>query len=238
VLMDIQMPEMDGFEAARAIRDHEREHGGYLPLVAVTAHAIKGDRERCVAAGYDGYVTKPVSFAELLTTLAEVVPASKLTFEMPDSSRARSVTPPDSKASLRSFDEVDSKTWATAGFDEGDALARVGGDLTLLRELVGVFLAEAPAWLEGIDVAAAAGDSVKLHRLAHTVKGAVDTCGVSGAFDAAFAIERLARQEPFDGAGVARKVAELRAAIDAALPAMRALAGDGGKPTNGGREAP
>jgi signal transduction histidine kinase/DNA-binding NarL/FixJ family response regulator/HPt (histidine-containing phosphotransfer) domain-containing protein len=235
VLMDIQMPEMDGFEAARAIREREREHGGHLPLIAVTAHAIKGDRERCLDVGYDGYVTKPVSFAELLSTLAMVIPPSKLTLELPDPSERPPmvVTPPDSKLSLRTLDEADSKSWATAGFDEVDALARVGGDPALLRELVGVFLAEAPAWLAALDVAAASGDGVGLHRVAHTVKGAADTCGVRGGFDAAFAIERLARLEVIDRVAVARKAAELRAAIDAALPAMRAMAGASG--ANGGK---
>ena len=223
VLMDIQMPEMDGFEAARAIRDREREQGGHLALVAVTAHAIKGDRERCLAAGYDGYVTKPVSFPELLTTLGAVMLAGA-----PSSSTK---APPPGITGEPSHD---AKRSAIAGFDDAGALARAGGDLALLREIVAVFLAEAPAWLSALDVAAAAGDGVGLRRLAHTVKGAVDTCGVRGGFDAAFAIERLARDEAFDRALAARKAAELRAAIEAALPAMRAMAESGA----GGKGAP
>ena len=229
VLMDIQMPEMDGFEAARAIRDREREHGGHLPLVAVTAHAIKGDRERCVAAGYDGYVTKPVSFTELLTTLATLVPgaaASPVPVVPAPAESAPAVFLPETASAIRRL--------AAAGFDEANALTRVGGDVVLLREIVGVFLAEAPAWLAQLDAAMAANDSVGLHRLAHTVKGATDTCGVRGGFDAAFAIERLARDEAFDRAAVAHKVAELRAAIEAALPAMRAMAGPS-EPTGGGK---
>ena len=221
VLMDIQMPEMDGFEAAAAIRDREREIGGRLPLVAVTAHAIKGDRERCINAGYDGYVTKPVSFAELRATLAAVLPAAVL----PPSSIpfAPMSERPLSRPALRTVEKADSKTSVIAGFAEGDALARAGGDLALLRELVEVFLAEAPGWLAQLDAAAAEGDSTLLRRMAHTIKGAVDTCGVRGGFDAAFAIERLAREEKFDRTEAARKAAELRTAIDAALPAMRAL---------------
>ena len=233
VLMDIQMPEMDGFEAARAIRDHERERGGRVPLVAVTAHAIKGDRERCLDAGYDGYVTKPVSFPELRATLLAVVPNAAL--EMPSSKRLEpSVTPPPpvSKPQLR-IGRSDSTKSAISGFAEGDALARAGGDLALLRELVEVFLAEAPAWLTQLDAAAAAGDSVLLRRMAHTIKGAVDTCGVRGGFDVAFALERMAREESFDAEEAARGAAELRAAIDAALPAMRAMIG-----ASGGGNAP
>ena len=220
VLMDIQMPEMDGFEAATAIRAREREHGGHLPLVAVTAHAIKGDRERCLEAGYDGYVTKPVSFPELLRTLAAVLPDAALAPGAPASFPAPppSVIPPSSKPQLS----------AIAGFDDASALARAGGDRALVREIVEVFLAEAPGWLAAIDVATEAGDGVGLRRLAHTVKGAVDTCGVRGGFDAAFAIERLARAEAFDRAEARRRTAELRAAIEAALPAMRAMVATSG----------
>jgi CheY-like chemotaxis protein len=76
VLMDVQMPEMNGFEATAAIRARERVHGGHLPVVALTAHAMKGDRERCLEAGMDAYVTKPVNADELAATLARLVPGN------------------------------------------------------------------------------------------------------------------------------------------------------------------
>jgi CheY-like chemotaxis protein len=69
VLMDVQMPEMDGFEAATIIRQRERTRGGHLPLIALTAHAMKGDEERCFAAGMDGYVSKPIDAAQLVGTI-------------------------------------------------------------------------------------------------------------------------------------------------------------------------
>ena len=75
VLMDVQMPEMDGFEATRAIRLEEEETGRHIPIVAMTAHAMKGDRERCLDAGMDAYVAKPINKDELLRVLQEVVAA-------------------------------------------------------------------------------------------------------------------------------------------------------------------
>jgi CheY-like chemotaxis protein len=72
VLMDVQMPEMDGLEATAAIRAQEQTTHTHLPILAMTAHAMKGDRERCVAAGMDGYVTKPLQVTELFTAVEGV----------------------------------------------------------------------------------------------------------------------------------------------------------------------
>jgi two-component system sensor histidine kinase/response regulator len=73
VLMDIQMPRMDGFEATAAIRESEKLTGGHIPIVAMTAHALVGDRERCIASGMDGYVSKPIRTSELFATIEKVL---------------------------------------------------------------------------------------------------------------------------------------------------------------------
>jgi CheY-like chemotaxis protein len=73
ILMDVQMPEMDGIEATRYIREREKERGGHIPIVAMTAHAMKGDRERCLEAGMDDYVSKPIKPEQLFSVIDEVV---------------------------------------------------------------------------------------------------------------------------------------------------------------------
>jgi CheY-like chemotaxis protein len=73
VLMDVQMPEMDGFEATAGIRAKEKSTGGHIPIIAMTAHSLKGDQERCLAAGMDGYVSKPIRTSELFATIEKLL---------------------------------------------------------------------------------------------------------------------------------------------------------------------
>jgi CheY-like chemotaxis protein len=74
VLMDVQMPEMDGFEATKLIREKEEASGTHLPIIALTAHAMQGDEERCLVCGMDGYVAKPIKLEELFSVIEKVVP--------------------------------------------------------------------------------------------------------------------------------------------------------------------
>jgi two-component system sensor histidine kinase/response regulator len=77
VLMDVQMPEMDGFETTAAIRAQERDTGRHLPIIAMTAHAMQGDRERCLAAGMDNYISKPIKARELIELLEKFSDAAQ-----------------------------------------------------------------------------------------------------------------------------------------------------------------
>ena len=77
VLMDVQMPEMDGFDATAAIRAREQDTGRHLPIIAMTAHAMQGDRERCLAAGMDGYIAKPIQARELIDLLEKFSVAAR-----------------------------------------------------------------------------------------------------------------------------------------------------------------
>lgn len=76
ILMDVQMPEMDGFEATSRIREHEKSTGKHIPIIALTAHAMVGDRERCLAAGMDGYVSKPINADDLFAAIERLLPAA------------------------------------------------------------------------------------------------------------------------------------------------------------------
>jgi PAS domain S-box-containing protein len=169
VLMDLEMPELGGFDATAQLRARERGTGRHVPVIALTAHAMKGDRERCLAGGMDGYVSKPIRAAELFTALEEVLgpPA-------PQEPKAEPARPADA-------DVMDVKA----------ALEHVGGDPQLLREVAEVFLAESPAMLAAVGEAVAARDAARLKRAAHTLKGSAGTFAAPTAFEAAFRLEQM-----------------------------------------------
>src|SRR5439155_2212534 len=127
VLMDVQMPELDGLSATVLIRQAERRTGGHVPIVAMTAHAMAGDRERCIAAGMDDYVTKPLMPEELIRTV------ERAAADTTGTAGARSPSPPSPglpSAPRRS---------AQGAFDVDRALARLSGDRRLLREMITIF---------------------------------------------------------------------------------------------------
>jgi PAS domain S-box-containing protein len=171
IAMDVQMPEMDGLDATRAIRAWEETTGTHIPIIAMTAHAMRGDRERCLSAGMDAYTSKPILLRELEQAIAEAITA-------PDSARV-----PMAKA-----DRADRK------IDEVALLAGVDGNRRLLREMVRVFLADYPQRLAEIKEVVRRGNAVGLERAAHTLKGSVGNFAASNAFSAAQQLETMARE--------------------------------------------
>jgi CheY-like chemotaxis protein/HPt (histidine-containing phosphotransfer) domain-containing protein len=199
VLMDVQMPELDGLRVTAAIRERERASGGHLPVIAMTAYALKGDRERCLEAGMDGYLAKPIRPTELVQAMQAVVPALA----------GPPAPPADNVASRKSLD-------MTA------ALAGVMGDWQLLAELAGLFLAECPRWMTEMRAAVAGGDPPRLQLSAHALKGAVAHFAAPAAYEAALQLEKMGRAGDLSAAPEA--VAALAQEVEHLRPALTALA--------------
>ncbi|MDG3005465.1 hybrid sensor histidine kinase/response regulator [Paludisphaera mucosa] len=201
VLMDVQMPEMDGFEAVAAIRDDERARGlPRLPVVALTAHAMKGDRERCLAAGFDGYASKPIRSEALFAAIEQVLGS-------PAGADARPAEPPPPGV-----------------FDRRAALATAGGDEGLLREILGLFLDDCPRLLAELRAAAEAGDVGGFVRAAHTLKGTSGHFAAAEVFEAATRLEAAGRSGSCSGASV--EIDAMGAALDRFRIAAGGLAPD------------
>ena len=191
VLMDVQMPEMDGLAATARIRELEASDGRRrTPIVALTAHAMKGDRERCLEAGMDDYLTKPVNIEALATSLAGLCAAA----------------PP-------------AETPATGPAPELEAaLEYVDHDRQLLRELLDIFLADWASRLGAVQSAVAAADAPALARAAHAMKGSLRALGASAAAGVAEQLEQGARAGEVEGA--ARLLAQLEREADILLAAI------------------
>ena len=170
ILMDVQMPEMDGLEATAAIREMEKETGTHIPIVAMTAHAMKGDQERFLQAGMDAYIPKPVQAQRLFDVIDDVV--------SPNREEEKGMT-----------DEPSSRP----GFDMDTALAHLGGDAELLREVAELFCEDAPLLLQEIRNSIASSDTGSLERSAHALKGAVGNFGVGRAWECALKLEVMGR---------------------------------------------
>jgi signal transduction histidine kinase/CheY-like chemotaxis protein/HPt (histidine-containing phosphotransfer) domain-containing protein len=180
ILMDVQMPVMDGISAIRLIREREKESRQHIPIVAVTAHSLKEDRDQCLQAGADAYLTKPVSshaIAEVISLLME----------------RRNESPTESLS--LSVSQV-----SQSGWDQTQALARVEGDQALLSELIGIFLEEVPRRIAELRQGCSSGDRELVERTAHTMKGELGYLAMRGIADKAKEIEHLAREDQLNHA--------------------------------------
>ncbi len=200
VLMDVQMPEMDGLDATRSIRRHQEMTGGHVPIVALTAHAMKGDRQRCLSAGMDAYVTKPIRSKELLRVITEVTAKS---FEelSADQSQQPACGVADEEAALEGASTNGSLPAESNGINLQAALEALDGNRQLLGELVAIFREECPKLQTEIETALACGDLPSLRRAAHTLKSSLAHLAAGRARTTAEAMETNARQQNLQGAG-------------------------------------
>jgi two-component system, sensor histidine kinase and response regulator len=201
VLMDVQMPELDGLETTAAIRERERGRGGHLPIVALTAHAMKGDAERCLAAGMDAYLPKPLQPRELAEAIANVVPSA-----------AGQAGPPEPAARP-------SPAAAAAGpLDLPKLLERVGGDGRALAELVRIFRADWPKQGARLRKALRDADAPALRSAAHALKGAVSNFAAPAATETALNLQKMGEAGRLQGAEAV--LDRLEQEVDALLAAL------------------
>ena len=181
ILMDVQMPKMGGFEATQAIREKETGTGAHIPIVAMTAHAMKGDKEKCLKAGMDDYVAKPINAKELYATIERMM-----------DDRPQPPTDPNlpQVPNLRELARLDLSTVIDA----------VDGDKELLKELAEGFVEDSAGQLEELRESLEKGDSEQIERRAHRLRGAVGNFGAKTAYDLAFQLETRGRESRLDGA--------------------------------------
>jgi PAS domain S-box-containing protein len=177
VLMDVQMPEMDGLEATQVIRQRESRSGGHVPIIAMTAQALSGDRERCLAAGMDEYLTKPIRADQMFEILESNSPNAAIPHpSLPKSDR----TQRRGAASEEPAATVASPIPKTNGgiVNWNHAMSVVGGDVPLLRDVTAACLEDFPRWLKEFDQALAEQQAPLFRRAAHSLRGACRTFGL------------------------------------------------------------
>ena len=200
VFMDLQMPEMDGLSATRSIREQEKQTHSHLPIIAMTAHALKGDRERCLEGGMDGYVSKPINVKELRDAMAAVVPG-------------------ECGSGLAKVEPALAPKENVIAWDVSETLQRLGGDVSLLGEVVQIFLVETPRKLNELREAIAEPAPATVERTAHSLKGELGYLGITGASQRARELEEMGRKNDLQTAPAV--FAALEAELVQVLASMR-----------------
>jgi CheY-like chemotaxis protein/HPt (histidine-containing phosphotransfer) domain-containing protein len=193
VLMDGQMPEMDGYQATAEIRRREQASGKHLHIIAVTANAMKDDREVCLAAGMDDYLTKPIDSDQLIERLEALQ-------RKPGKPDLGAVPTPTAVAGV------------PQAFDLDSALKRTRGKLTLLKQLADLFLQDLPDSLAELQLAIAAGDMRAIERLAHRLRGAAFTVSAAPLAEAAHQLEQIGKNKETERVQEAVRELQARAA--------------------------
>ena len=202
VLMDVQMPEMDGLEATRMIRKKEKSTGVHIPVIAVTAHVMKGDCDRCLEAGADDYVSKPIQAEQLNAAIGRHCGAPKPSEESP--SKPADASP-------------------IASLDPDELLEHVQGDRELLADIIRLFRAEAGPLLRIVREAAEDRDAAAISRASHTLKGSIGNFGSGPAYQAAKKMDELAQSGDASAAGAL--LPTLEAEIERLLVALEPFSG-------------
>lgn len=197
VLMDVQMPQMGGVEATQLIRDQEAKTGVHLPIIALTAHAMKGDREQFMNVGMDDYVSKPIDAELLFEKITKLIRKHTNNSGHDSHSESRREEMDDHKAPV---------------FDYAAALARLGGDEEFFWELAEMFQEQAPQWMKAIKTAIEEKDCQTLHKSAHTLKGAVSNFAAPRVVEAAQELESLGKQELLENADHAYRALDVAVA--------------------------
>jgi len=198
IVMDLQMPEMDGLEATTAIRTLEKTTGAHIPILALTAHTLDSDRERCLAAGMDAYISKPICTKDFMSAIGLLLPGS-VDEEITDS-------PAEPQPQL---------------LDTRDLMARFDGDTELLQEAAEIFRQTYPKLLAELCAAVSLGDASAVERAAHTIKGSVGNFAGIAAVEAAFKLERMGRSQDLRHA--AEACTTLESEIERLMPAIMDL---------------
>ena len=191
ILMDVQMPVLSGYDATRAIRQIEQTTGTHIPIVAMTARAMKGDRERCLDAGMDDYMSKPIQGKHVMDVIRRTL--------------SRLASPACAPAA--------------SAIDEATALELVGGDREALRQVKDLCIAETPHLLDDIERAVADGQADALSAASHALRGMYLVFGPNEIVTIAGRLEELAIARDLTAAAIASK--HLRPAAARLMTALR-----------------